>query len=405
MSERFYEDWLDGYVHHQRYSEAPLSFHFWAGVATVAGALRRRAWVDQLHFDWTPNMYIVFVAPAGIATKSTTMRSGLGLLERVPGIKFGPKSMSWQALIQTFKRATEHVKIDGFEKAIQMSCLTVGVSELGTFLDPSNRELVDFLTDMWDGQREPFRRETKGDGEIVIPRPWLNLIACTTPAWLKDRFPEVLVGGGLTSRIIFVYADKKRQYVAYPAEQIRDATEYQQEEDALLHDLIEISKIQGPYKIAPEAIDFGKSWYHSHTNGGLPPHLRSGRFDGYVSRKQAHVHKLAIILAATKRDERIITREDLELAEKHITDLEPDMLQVFNSIGVSDQAQVTDNVMKLVRNHGTIVASKLWELCIRTMDEKAFVASISAGVNAKWVRKEQIGTSNDWRLTWTGPAR
>src|SRR5262245_18842881 len=147
MPSRYYEDWLEGYVQHQRYAEAPLHFHFWAGVATVAGALRRRVWVDQLHFDWTPNMYIIFVAPAGIATKSTTMRSGLSLLERIPGIKLGPKSMTWQALLLAMKRGVEHVKLEGGgDKPVSMSCLTIGISELGTFLDPKNRELVDFLT-------------------------------------------------------------------------------------------------------------------------------------------------------------------------------------------------------------------------------------------------------------------
>jgi len=402
MSERFYPDWLSGYVVHQRYSEAPLSFHFWAGVATVAGALRRRVWVDQLQFDWTPNMYVILVAPAGIATKSTTMRSGLSLLERVPGIKFGPKSMTWQALLLAMKRAVEHVKIEETDKPIAMSCLTIGVSELGTFLDPQNRELVDFLTDLWDSPRDPFRRETKGDGEIVIPRPWLNLIACTTPSWLKANFPEGLIGGGLTSRIIFVYANKKRQHVAYPSEQVQDREQFNSEDAALLHDLTRISQIQGPYRLTTDAIAWGDRWYKHHTNGGLPDHLKSARYDGYASRKQTHVHKLAIVLAAARRDERVITLSDLQDAERHITELEEDMIQVFDSIGVSEAAQVTDNILQLVQRHGVIESKTLWQMCMKQTDERAFVSSILAGVNAGYVTKEKLSDDNH-KLTWTGP--
>src|SRR5258708_32530922 len=79
--------------------ESTLNFHFWTGIATIAGALRRRVWIDMRKFIWTPNFYIILVAPAGIAAKSTSISIGLDLLLKLPtqaGIRFGPESLTGQ---------------------------------------------------------------------------------------------------------------------------------------------------------------------------------------------------------------------------------------------------------------------------------------------------------------------
>ena len=382
--------WLEIYVHHQRHSESPKSFHFWTGVSTLAGALRRKVWIDQRHFQWTPNMYVVLVGPAGVVAKSTSIRPGLQMLEALEGINFGPQSMTWQALVMSFQKAQEGVQVDGAIESLPMACLTVGVSELGTFLDPTNRELIDLLTAMWDGQKEVWRRTTKGEGTVEITNPWINLIACTTPAWLKANFPEDLVGGGLTSRCIFVYEDKKYQLVPYPSEKI-PTNDYADEELALIHDLRLIGQMQGPYRITNEALQWGDSWYRRYQNGGLPAHLANPRFEGYVARKQTHVHKLAIVLAASKRSELLIEKSDLVEAEGHISALEKDMLQVFQSIGVSQQAKVHSEVVTMIRNHPEgIEYVALWNICSRTMAHQDFKNSLVGALDAGQVKRTPI---------------
>jgi hypothetical protein len=337
-------------------------------------------------------MYIILVGPPGVAAKSTSIRNGLNLLEAVPGICFGSQSLTWQALIEAFLQASEVLELPGLPKALTMSCLTIGISELGTFFDPSNKEFGDLLTAMWDGQKETLRRRTVGKGEQVVYNPWLNIIGCTTPSWLKDRFPDTMIGGGLTSRIIFVYGDKKEQLIAYPSEQIKDA-DYDKEEQFLLHDLIQISQLAGEYKLTPGAIAFGTKWYAHHNNGGLPAHLRSGRYDGYLARKQTHIHKLAIILAAAKRDDLLVEEEDLREALAYVEGIEPDMMKVFSSIGVSDEAKVANEVLNLVKNHREIRYQDLWKLCFTTHSQKAFAESLKAAKDAGYVKYEGDSTN------------
>jgi hypothetical protein len=189
---RNFPHWLKAYCDFTATSEAPLDFHFWTGVSTVAAVLRRRVWKDELLFKWTPNFYIVFVGPAGIVTKSTTLNIGYQLLRAVPNISFGPDSMTWHGLARRFEAAVEYANYKdplGKDHKILMSPLTCSISELGTFLRPDDKGLVSFLTDVWDGKERPFDHVTKDSGALKIENPWLNIIGATTPEWMQDNFP------------------------------------------------------------------------------------------------------------------------------------------------------------------------------------------------------------------------
>jgi hypothetical protein len=388
---RAYPNWLKAYVAHQRFSESPTRFHFWTGVSTIAGALRRRVWIDQRAFQWTPNFYVVLVGPAGVARKSTSIRQGIGLLSQVKGVHLGAQSTTWQALLDALGDCQEGVELPGKSKPEVMSCMTVVISELGTFIRPDNREFLDFLTEIWDGQKAVFSRRTVLKGELKLTNPWLNIIGCTTPAWLKDNFSEILVGGGFASRVIFVYANQKRQLVAYPGLEIT-GPEYEAEEGLLTRDLQQIAMLKGGYELTPEAIDWGVDWYNRHHNDPRPAHLASDSFDGYLDRKQSHIHKLAIVLAAAQGNELKITTEHLIEATAHITDLELDMINVFSSIGVAPTAQINTKVLSLVRNHGTITYRDLWKLCFHTIPPRDFKESVNAAVDAGYVTSTPFTT-------------
>ena len=47
---RIHADWLSAYLDYSSHSEAPASMRFWCGVSAVAGALRRKVWIDQAYF-------------------------------------------------------------------------------------------------------------------------------------------------------------------------------------------------------------------------------------------------------------------------------------------------------------------------------------------------------------------
>jgi hypothetical protein len=367
-------------------SESPDDFHFWTGVATIAGALRRRVWLDMRKFQWTPNFYIVLVGPPGIANKSTSIRTGIRLLEQVPGIRFGPASLTWQALADSLSDAVEHMKSigpAGEDVFTPMSCLTISISELGTFLKLEDPALSDVLVDLWDGQLTMWGHKTRTAGAVEIKNPWLNIIGCTTPAWLRANFPEHMIGGGLTSRIVFVYGDKKRFLVPYPDEIIPDK-KYADMQLALVHDLTEIATMQGPLTLAPEARKWGHDWYTKHW-AALPPHLASDRYGGYIARKQTHIHKLAIICSVSRSNGMVITVEHLQEAEALLNSVEPHMQRVFESVGMVDEARRVREIVSFIQAHGWKSSDDLWRYVQKVMSLRDYQEALQAAIRGGYL--------------------
>ena len=346
---RKYGDWLSGFLEYAEFGEAPRHMYFWAGVSAVAGALRRKVWIDQAYFKWYPNFYICLVAPPGIVSKSTTAGVAMSLLRRVPGIKFGPDVVTWPALVSAFAESTEGFEHDG--AMYPMSAMTLESSEFGNLLNPQDKEMVDLLVSLWDGKQGSFEKSTKHSGKDTVENPWINLIACTTPAWIAGNFPEYMVGGGFTSRTIFVYADAKQRYVAYPG--LRVPKDLEAQATALVDDLEDISKLHGEYKLTKAAVDFGEEWYHQHYSVRAA-NLDPERFGGYIARKQTHIHKLAMVLSASQGDSMLITPEHLATAHQMVTDLEPDMQFVFSKIGRSDASLHAERLVTFVQTRGEV---------------------------------------------------
>jgi hypothetical protein len=79
----------------------------------------------------------------------------------------------------------------------------------------------------------------------------------------------------------------------------------------LIEDLSQISIMTGEYKLSPAAFEWGRKWYaHHHSSKHI--HLDDDRFGGYLARKQTHIHKLAMILAAAESDRLVITKSILQ---------------------------------------------------------------------------------------------
>lgn len=379
---RNYPDWLKAYTSFTSASEAPLDFHFWTGVSTIAAVLRRRVWRDELYFKWTPNFYIIFVGPAGVVTKSTTLNLGFRLLEKVPGIKFGPDSMTWHGLGKEFESAFEYIKIKdpktGKEEDVGMSPLTCSVSELGTFLRPDDKALVSFLTDLWDGKDRPFRHKTQDSVGIEVNNPWLNIIGATTPEWIQNNFPVSFLSEGIGSRIIFVYGEHKRQYVAYPSRAVRKA-DFLDVEKKLVDDLTQMSQIKGHFEITEAAFQWGEAWYQGLKN--RPTNLASGRYSSYLARKQTHMHKLAMVLAISTSDQLVIDKHHLEAANTILSSTERSMMKVFESVGAVDEAKHLAELIPYVRAYKWITAPDLYKLVYNVMSKRDYEAALKGGID------------------------
>lgn len=394
---RIHANWLDAFLDFSSYAESPAPMRFWAGVAAVAGALRRKVWIDQAYFQWTPNFFIVLVAPPGIVSKSTTADLAMNLLREVPGIKFGPDVVTWPALVQSLAGSCESFELDG--EYHPMSPLTLVASELGNLINPQDRELINMYIHLWDGKKT-VEKVTKGSGTDIVEAPWVNMIGCTTPHWIADNMPAAVVGGGFTSRCIFVYADKKAQFVAYPKFVIPEG--YAERRLALIQDLEHIAtSLCGEYHLTREAVKWGQDWYKDlWTN--RPPELEDEKLDGYIARKQTHMHKLAMVLAAAESDDLLLHPRHLEEANRQLKLVEKDMDQVFSKIGKSEEVMKLEGLVDLVaRRGGMPVAAVRRYLMGSFPDARDMDACIQTLINSNMLRMHANGTG-EWLYAGDG---
>lgn len=409
MAKRKLNDWITSYMEYSSFSEAPDKFHFWTAVSTIAGALRRRIWIDQSYFQWTPNFYIIFVAPPGIVSKSTTLSIGMRLLRQIPGIHFGPDAVTWQALTEALANSTEEVDLTPGKSAGElsmevnlqpMSCITIASSEFGTFLNPKDREMVDVLVSLWDGQLGVWEKKTKTSGSDIIANPWINIAACTTPSWIAGNFPDYMIGGGFTSRCVFVYAEEKRRLVPYPSAEVPPS--FRQMEQDLVHDLEIISTLCGEIKLSEAAHEFGVKWYVDHYNASHNE-LSNSRFAGYIARKQTHIHKIALVLYAADSAAKpgILSRRHLEAASQIATSLEADMPRVFSQIGLIGITKHADDVLQLLRGFHKLERRELAQHTFNLMGPDELGKSLESLIAAGYAKV--INEGGTVYVQYTGP--
>jgi len=335
------ESWLRSYTEFTSNTEAPAEFHMWTAVSTIAGAMNRKCWIDMGMFQIYPSMYIIFVAPPGIATKSTTAGIGSELLEETETISLAASSGSWQGMLDELQESAKVVQLFPGKPNVTISPLHIFASELGTFLKLHDGDQIDILVDLWDGKSK-LKRRLRSSGETVIPRPYLNLIGCTTPAWLCSNAEDYFIGGGFFSRTIFVYSERKEKLIAYPEDNLNYSLR-----DDLLSDLKEIAKMKGEFTLSPEAKEWGIEWYED-TYLRTPEHLKGEKYQGYISRRQNHLHKVAMVVSASERPDRIITLEHLQIANQMLFLAENNLKTIYESIVTNDKVAAYKKVKTLM---------------------------------------------------------
>ena len=378
---RNFPDWLTAYVNYASVTEAPKRMHFWSGVGAVAGVLRRRVWIDMKRFQWTPSFYIIYVGPPGIVAKSTTIDIAADLLRQVPGVKFGPNAITWQALVTAFAGASESFEYNS--EWHPMSPLTLVASELGSLLNLQDKDMVNLLIELWDGKKK-YEKITKMSGNDTIEAPWINLQAGTTPHWIADNMPQAMIGGGLSSRCIFVYGDTKAKYVAYVDEVVsQDDAQLRLQ---LIQDLEQIAMLCGPFIIDKRARAWGRDWYERFWKDAAS-RMDDQMLEGYAARKQTHLHKTAMILSASRSPSLVITEEDLQLANAMLLDIENDMHFVFSRIGRTEDSMQAERFIDFVRRKGSIPYADAYKMIhIYFPDFRDFEGILSGAIQSGQLR-------------------
>ena len=244
-------NFLQDYTALYKSTEIPERFTLWCGIAGISAMLSRKVWMNMGTYTIYPNMYIVLVASPGQSRKSaavSNMEKLLILTEPSPNL------VGNEMTVQGLFDALQEVETDDSSNFLKKTSIGYAtIDELVNFLNKKSYEqgLGHFLLKLYDCP-PIYESITRGRGKLSLKNACFGFLAGTTLPLLRRAIPADAVGDGLTSRIIFVYNEKKGVPSLFTS-----LTEKQKEiEESLVRTLSKISQYSGEIQITDEAKNY-----------------------------------------------------------------------------------------------------------------------------------------------------
>jgi hypothetical protein len=297
-------------------------------------------------------------------------------------IHFTSNAASAAALIRQFIKLTNE----------SHQSLTTFSSEFGSLVRPGDNEIIILLTDIYDCEPD-WDKETISRGQELIEKPWLNLIAATTPRWMTDNLEKLSVEGGFVRRVLFVYREDYN-LVAEP----KMTDEQKKLRQDLTHDLAHIASLEGQMQYAnKEVFEYYKDWYE---NPERIKEARDSRLAGYFSCKADHIRKVAMLISLAEGDTLKIDLHHFKTALNLVEELEPGMLKALSSVGKNPFNTDFDRIIEQVMTNGRITYKKLFNMNVFALEKRQFDESLETLVELdKIVVKNGVVYSPvGWRL-------
>ena len=330
-------NFMKAFAHHCEVSEIPPRFAIWTALTGISAALGRRVWLPMGTFTIYPNMYVLLVAGSGRCRKSVALDQLSPFVEALdPPLNMVSQKLTAEALIDALLDGrAELVDAQTGETTIVHEAF-LHADEFSHFLNAQTYEhgIGPMLTNAADGRRIEYR--TKARGKELVRAPCLTILGATTVEWIRSAIPASAVGGGLTSRFLFVYEAKPPKPVAFPQRPSID-TELSQA-------FASIHQTAGVASMTPKACEIYESHYDRWVDSPLflNPHLT-----GYASRRYVHALRLAMLLAVseTPLHPPIIDAHHVRGAELLLSDIEPGMPRVLTLITSSAKGALGETLL------------------------------------------------------------
>lgn len=390
------KDWISSYAEFTKNSESPASYHTWAGLSCIASALQRKVHIQWGHSTIFPNLYVVIVGPSGQSRKGEPVTVARSFIEEL-NIPIISEDNSQEAVILDMKMsATTFQGKDGRIKTQSAVCCFA--EELAVFTGYQHSTFLAYLTNWYDS-RDKWTRRTKHQGTDEIIGMCFNLFAATAPDWIPHILTREAIGGGFTSRVIFIVETGKEQTISNPNLYPPD----EQLREELTTDLEHIHTLVGEFKFSEDALDLYTEWYEHEdekARQGIFP-VADPLFAGYAARRATHIKKLAMVLSVSHSDSLIIEPEDFHKALSLLEKAEEKMPSAFTGVGRAKHAEETEMVARFIEDHPGCSKGEILSAMYRTVDHEA-LESVMKGL---LTMGRVVGRVTDGEIRYKGTGR
>jgi len=356
------KNFLDAYLKYTFDSEPPQIYHIWSCLSMVAGALERKCYIKWGRQTLYSNLFVILVGPSGRARKGTAIAFTRPIMEKAK-VKVIEGAITQQALIRRMSNAVQNYN-DKTTGRVKFQCAVTFLSEeLSVFMGQRDIALLAALCNWYDCPDE-WKYDTKNMGTDRIQGVFFNLLGGTAPEWLPSMLPIEAVGGGFTSRVLWIVAEDKRKTVITPS--------YDKELELLLvHDLQEIRLMSGQMIFDDEAHNAYAAWYtkeDKEISKGNPP-IQDPKFAGYCERRASTIKKLSMLVCAMDGNKYNITLKHFNKALKLLIQAEKRMAKAFSGLGQSRYNQATELIMSFIIKRKIVTRSQILRFLYRDIDD------------------------------------
>ncbi len=327
------EDWLHQYIEYTSSQESPSIFHLWCGISVIASTLARKCYIDRGYYTLFPNLYIVLVGASARVRKTTAVNTAYSIYKEAnPERCVLSQKITPEALIGSLVKEKEKC---GCSEGVMVS------TELSVFLGSALRDdsLIQLLTKLYDCE-EHMDYHTIIRGKEVCERVCFNLMGATTPEWIKTSMPSHAVGGGFTSRIVFIYQSEPERRIPFPIV----TPEQKVIRGKLVTQLREIGKLSGEYHLSKDARDWYEEWYCDVFH----PERGDASLDGYYGRKHDTLLKIAMAISASRGGKLMIEEYDLVTALNALNENEKFLPEIMRSVMSTPQGEERNKILRAI---------------------------------------------------------
>jgi hypothetical protein len=317
------QSWLTSWMLYYSKTEVPMNYALWSGIWAINCMLQDKVWIARGTSKLFPNAYIFLIGP-GAGGKSTPSRMAAKLIKETNLVDLYAGEMSKSYMVNYLDNLVKRqAPMNIAQNMVPRARLALYSDELAITVGsgPQADDFLRLMTILYDFS---FQYGTHAHGALSAQEPIINWLALATLPWLRRSIPPDLVDSGFVARLIAAVEPLSNEIVP-KMPQMDPVLRY-----SLLHDLVQISLLEGEYTFSPAAADYHEEWYVQNKQARLA--IGDEITQGIHGREDEQALGVAMSLMAASGHTMEISKRALENAIELITRARSSNERIFRAL-------------------------------------------------------------------------